>query len=473
MPCNKPRDATRCPYAVGRRNFLMTMGASALAVETGLLEFASSLFAAETRPAGRPVVKVVFIRPEKPFIVSWPGGNCDTNAQQALFTKTLRDAAEELDVQLEVRDQPMMEKGEVAAYVDALKQSPPDGLIVGAMCLSGWDPVNQIVNDRGDVPSIIYSHVSGFTAHLQCGRNAPRTFMGATQDVGWLSFALRMLSAIWQMKNTRILVVAGAGSNEQTFGQVGTTFHWIPKARFQEEFAKVRTSKEVRAIAKYYRRNAKKIVEPSDSDVLEAAKNYVACRRLMEAEQCQGIAIDCLGWENPVCVAFSRLLDEGIVAACECDLDAAASMLLTHLLFERPGFIQDPSPNTINNTLIGAHCTSPTRLEGFDKPYRAPFLLRNYHTRTGVSPQVLWPIGEDVTIMKFEGPDRIILGTGRVVSNIAQPPSGCCRTAVEISLDGVEDSRDAKGFHQLFICGDLERQFKAYCKLAGINVVHV
>ena len=34
---------------------------------------------------------------------------------------------------------------------------------------------------------------------------------------------------------------------------------------------------------------------------------------------------------------------------------------------------------TINNTLIRAHCTSPTRLEGCDQPYRAPYLIRDYH----------------------------------------------------------------------------------------------
>jgi len=75
--------------------------------------------------------------------------------------------------------------------------------------------------------------------------------------------------------------------------------------------------------------------------------------------------------------------------------------------------------------------------------------------------------------MKFQGPESIILGTGRVAANIPQPPAGCCRTAVEIELDDVPDSGDTKGFHQLFILGDPERQFKAYCRLAGIEVVHI
>ena len=239
----------------------------------------------------------------------------------------------------------------------------------------------------------------------------------------WLAFAVRMLNAMWRMKHTRILVL-GKGNKDATVPGIGTVFHPIPKARFGEEFKKVAATDEVRAIADFYEKNAKQIVEPTKADIIEAAKNYVVIRRLMAAEGCQGISIACLGWKNPVCLSFSKLLDEGIVAGCEADYNAALSMLLTQLLFERSGFIQDPSPNTVNNTFIGAHCTSPTKLEGFDKPYRAPYLLRSYHTRTGVSPQVLWPVGKDVTVMQFSGPGAMILGSGRVVSNIPQPPSG-------------------------------------------------
>ena len=469
MPAEGTPARSHCPLRVNRRRFLGTLGAAAAATQLDLLAFASSLFGEEPKPAGNPVVRVVFVRPAQTPVVSWPGGNCDVNAQQALFTKTLTDAAATLGVQLQVQAAPIDKPEEVSACLDGLKASPPDGLIVCAMELFRWEPVNQIVQNRGDVPTIVYSNLSGFTDHLQCGRNLPKTFLGATQDVGWLATALRMLATIWRMKHTRLLLVAGRGG-DKTVETLGTTFHGIPKSRFQEEFKKVEETDEVRAMADFYAKNAKEIVEPTKADILGAAKNYVVIRRLMEAENCQGVSIDCLGWTNPVCLAYSRLLDEGIAAGCEADQGAALGMLLTTLLCNRPGFIQDPSPNTVNNTLIGAHCTSPTRLEGFDNPYRAPYLLRSYHTRTGCSPQVLWPEGKDATIMTFAGTAAMAVGTGRVRSNIPQPPSGCCRTSVEIELDGVADTRDVKGFHQLFILGNQGRLFKAYGQLAGIRV---
>ena len=172
-------------------------------------------------------------------------------------------------------------------------------------------------------------------------------------------------------------------------------------------------------------------------------------------------------------MAWTKLNDEGNVGCCECDWNAAISLRLCSLLTGRPGFMQDPAPNTINGTLMGAHCSAPTKLRGFDQPGE-PLILRSHsESEMGVSPQVIWPIGEEVTVMKFDGPSKMILGTGKVVTNIDTPPCGGCRTSVEITLDGVEDPRDSKGFHQLFVLGRHERLVQAYCQLSGIEVVHV
>lgn len=325
--------------------------------------------------------------------------------------------------------------------------------------------------------------------HLSAIRNIDGVFAGATHDMNWLAFGLRMLNAIWQMKNTRICIVQDNKTEDRQVDGIGTTLHYIPGKRFPEEFKKVETTDEVRAIVDYYTKKAKKIVEPTRQDILNAAKNYVVCRRIMAAENCHGYSMDCL---HPVsrreiacspCLAYLRLRDEGIVGACEADWNAAISSRLTHLLFERPGFMQDPAPNTAKNTLMGAHCTCPTKLDGFDKPSE-PFILRSHsETNIGVSPQVLWRIGQKITIMKFESrlsqPSKessvpsMLLGTGRVLHNIDTPPSGGCRTSLEVELDDVPDVLDTKGFHQLFIYGDLEIPFKAYCKLAGIKVIHI
>ena len=469
-PCS---GCTACGPKIGRRGFLQVVGASALALQMDALDFASSLFGAQAPPGGRPVIHVAFVRPQQTPIVSWPGGQTDVAAQQALFAQTLSEAAAKLDVQLQARTEPLENREQIDQYLTQFQQAPADGLLVCAMELGQWADILHLAQNRGDVPLVIYSNMTSFTGHMLPTRQVPGTYVGATPDVSWLAFGLRMLGTIWRMKHTRLVILAGTETREVVVPRLGTTLRYLPAARFDEELAQVAATDEVRAMADAYAQAAQEIVEPQAAEILDAAKNYVVCKRIMEAEQCQGLAFACLGRSNPVCMAFSRLLDEGVVAGCEADVNAALSMLLTQLLFGRSGFIQDPSANTVSNTLIGAHCTSPTKLEGFAQPYRAPYKLRCYHTGTGASMQVLWPEGREVTVMQFAGPDQMILGSGRVVSNIAQPPSGCCRTAVEITVEGVADTDACKGFHQLFVLGSLERAYRAYCQLAGVEVVHI
>jgi hypothetical protein len=67
----------------------------------------------------------------------------------------------------------------------------------------------------------------------------------------------------------------------------------------------------------------------------------------------------------------------------------------------------------------------------------------------------------------------MILGTGRVASNVDTTFWGGCRTSVELEMEHVADSRDAKGFHQVFLYGKHDRQVRAFCQLAGIKVVPI
>ncbi len=476
------KQVSRCPLTLNRRRFLKGLGASAVAMQMGLLEFASSVMGAAPKTAGKCRIMGAFIHPDvEKYWLGWPGTAYDIKGHQELYTKTIVTAAERLGVTLDLSQKPLFDAGSVNAYLEKVAQTKPDGVLLTCMALHppGWRAVNQFLDKRGPVPTVVFSPMgTSFTGHLQHSRNSKNAFVGATQDVEWLATAVRMLKTVWEMKHTRICIVRGNKTEDKPLDVIGTTLHYIPGKRFPDEFKKVEASDEVRAMADYYTKQAKKIVEPSKDDILTAAKNYIVCRRLMEAEKCHGFSMDCLGpigrrEIKPPCLAFMRLRDEGIVGACEADPNASISSRLTHLLLERPGFMQDPAPNTVNNTLMAAHCTCGAHLDGFDKPHE-PFILRSHsESDLGVAVQVLWRVGQKITLMKFTGPQKIILGTGRVLRNIDTPPSGGCRTSLECEVDGVADSRDIKGFHQLLIYGDHEDEFKAYCQLSGIEVVHI
>jgi hypothetical protein len=496
---------SRCPL-VSRRCFLKTTGVTAVATHLGLFEKMSEVFGSPDSTGGKPKVRVAFMRPDvDKYWLGWPGASYDIKAREKQYSDILTTASQECGVHLSFEDRPVYGTDRVTAFLNSLKQNPPDGIIlVITNChhtdeqgrilkeVDTWGHTTNICKNRGVIPTIVFSPMgTSFTGHLNMTRDIPNVFTAATQDINWLSYGIRMLRTIYDMKQSRICIIRGDKAEDITVKQFGTTLHYIPKESFADTFNKTEINHEMRQIAEYYTREAKMIIEPSPEDILISAKNYVVIRHIMEQEKCNGFSMDCMSpigvhRMKPPCVAMSRLQDEGFVGACEADWCAAISQRLTNLLFGLPGFIQDPAPNTVNNTLIGAHCTSPTKLNGVDQPHET-FIIRNHsESAMGAAFQVIWKPGQRVTVMKITELDNIyptsemyfsgrpytdlgvIVGTGTVVDNIDTPPAGGCRTSVEIAMDNCKDVRDIKGFHQLFIYGDLSQQFKEYCELAGI-----
>ena len=495
----------RCPL-MNRRCFLKSVGITAAATHMGLFEKMSEVFGSPDSGAGKPKVRVAFMRPDvDKYWLGWPGASYDIKAREKQYSDILTKASQECGVDLSFETRPICGSDREKAFLSNLKQNPPDGIIlVTTNChhtdehgkiikeIDVWHDTTDICRNRGTIPTIVFSPMgTSFTNHLNMTRGIPNVFTAATQDLNWLSYGIRMLRTIYDMKQSRICIIRGDKTEDITVNQFGTTLHYIPKESFANTFNKTEITDEMRQIAEYYTREAKMIVEPSQEDILIAAKNYMVIRRIMEQEKCNGFSMDCMSpigihRMKPPCVAMSRLQDEGMVGACEADWCAAISQRLTNLLFGLPGFIQDPAPKTVNNTLIGAHCTSPTKLNGVNNPHETFNIRSHSESAMGAAFQVIWKPGQRVTVMKItELADMypfseqyfsprpysdlgVIVGTGTVVDNIDTPPAGGCRTSVEIAMDNCEDVRDIKGFHQLFIYGDLLRQFKAYCELAGI-----
>ncbi len=472
-----------CCTSIDRRDFMTmtTVGLSAIAAQSGLFGLTSAWAADTSATDAKPRIRAVFMRPKEARTWGWPGIAFDLNEQQAQFTKIMTDAAEKLGVALEVGPDPITDMAAVDKLLAECKQSPPDGMIVTVLQLNhDWSQAYKFVAERGDIPAILFSPMgTSFVFHLQELRKAKKCFTASTQDFGWLATGMRLLRTIWDMKTTRLCVINGAKTEDKRLDVIGTTLHYLPLNRWTDEWAKQEATGEVMALADEFTRTAKKIIEPKPQDVVNAAKTYFVAKRIMAAENCQGISFNCLDLIHklkipcPPCMGYLKLRDEGVAAFCECDWNAGISMQLCARLCGRPGFQQDPVAETISGSLIGAHCTSASRLHGFDQPAE-PLILRSHsESDLGVSPQVIFPVGEPVTVMKFDGPDKMILGTGQIVANIDTPPCGGCRTSVELKMDNVSDSRDCKGFHQLFIVGKYDRLLRAYCDLAGIEVVPI
>ena len=149
--------------------------------------------------------------------------------------------------------------------------------------------------ERGDIPTIVFSPMgTSFTGHLQETRKAKKCFTASTQDHGWLATGVKMLRTIWDMKTTRLCIINGDKTEDQRLDVIGTTLHHVPLDRWTDELAKQEATAEVKALADEFTKTAKKIVEPKPQDVINAAKTYFVAKRIMAAENCQGISLNCL-----------------------------------------------------------------------------------------------------------------------------------------------------------------------------------
>jgi len=481
-----PHHACSC-CSLSRRSFLGAAAACTAALTTGC----TSLESLHTTPKKNEVIELASFRPRPkvrvmsvvarqptPYWLGWPGTAYPVEQERARYTRVIGEAGARVGVEIAQEIEPLEDKEAVAAFVKKVQAEKPDAVLVTLQHLtSGWTAATEIA--KAGVPIIVFSPVgTAFTAHVNRLAFEPGAHVISSLDTSAIEQALRMVRAKKQLEATRMLVVRGNERKEDKFGLV--SLQYVPRATYEEMFSQTPVSEEAEWVAHRRFREARKVIEPTKEDGLNAARSYIAAKQLLKNEGCNAITTDCLGMvtqkkvPTPPCLAASIFQDAGVSYGCEAAIGPAVSLMLTSYLFDKPGFMNDPVPETVKNTLIAAHCVSGTRIYGLDRQKEhAPYILRSHsESELGVSPQVLWPVGQPVTLVQFFRGDALYLDTGTVVSNLNTPPAGGCRTSVEIKMDNVENSADVLGFHQVVFLGNHRRQVEAFCQMYGINVVN-
>lgn len=431
----------------------------------------------------KPVIRVGFSRAKDEYYMGWPGAAYDTKASQALYTQTLEKAASRLGVVLDIEHEPLRNNEYAGEFLQKTLSAGADGALLVVMNLNdGWPMVEHFVKGRGKLPVVIFSPLgTQFTTFLQPYRETPNCFLGSTEDIEWLDSALHLLKVVWQMDQTRIAAIWKTEERTEKLEPLGTTLVHMPLERFSDAYDATEGAEEAEAIARQYIENARDVVEPSRAEILEAARTYLANRRIMDESGCHAVTMDCLGLVTikrtpPPCMAYMQLLNERTCGCCERDINAALSLMLSSYLFNKPAFLHNPTPNTVRNNYGGAHCTAPTLMDGFDGA-GAQYILRNHHESDwGVAPQVLLRENQPATVMKFISPERLMAATGTILYNIDTRPDdgiGGCRTSFQMTMDDVADVRDIRGHHNVLVYGKYLNELRAWGQLAGVKVEHI
>lgn len=194
---------------------------------------------------------------------------------------------------------------------------------------------------------------------------------------------------------------------------------------------------EVRRELESWRRDFGEVVEPTEEHLMDAARVYLALRKLCEVEDANAVAVNCGRFteERPVvpCLAFARLIDEGIMCACEGDITAMLSSLMLHAASggavlmgnfgSRPGRFQAREGEvTIEHDVLPLSMAS------------TKFTVRDYHGRRFGVTGYAEVSREPMTLLNMDSSlERISVIEGRVKGS---EDGGHCRVIIHMEVDG-------------------------------------
>jgi len=482
-----------CNHNLSRRQFIR--GSAAVMAGSFLLQ--SGSFAAEpmiTRnpiracgPASKciPKIKAAFVRRKEDYGMRWPGAVYDGRAAQKMYSDKMMSTAKELGATFDLRSLPIYSLAEAESWIAAAERENVDGLMLVMMDRQdhSWPSAQKVA--KSSVPSIIYSPLgTSFTTNTIHLAETPGCVVYSTNNFSQAAYGMKMLCAAAKMRKARCVVIKGRSRSKSVLADTGIKMQVIPANTFIKYYNQTDDNKDILAMADDYLRRARRITGATKQDVINGVKSYYVAGRILEDEQADAITMDCLGALGKIkvslpCIAWSRMNDDGIPAACEADYGAVASHIITQYLFDRPGFQQDPVADTADDSIIGAHCSCPTKLNGFSSAPE-PFDLMHHHGNRDAVPRTLWLKGQRVTSIdllpgKGDGssekdkPSQVLISAGTVLENMDVPPSGGCVVSVKVKFDGSQEVLSFPGFHQIFFYGDYKHRMKDFCRLCKFD----
>jgi hypothetical protein len=475
-----------CHSRCSRRQFVCTLAASGL-----LPKFSFGAGTSEDQPVKpcgpaasyQPRIHAAFVRRRGEYGMLWPGAIYDGDQARRDYGLALQASVKQLGLQLSMRLEPIYSLAEGEAWLGEAQSQKPDGLLLLLLDRQqhAW-PTAYKAADTG-IPTVVFSPVgTSFTTNTESLAQRQGVFIASTSDFAQAHFGLKMLRARALLREMRFVVLQGNERKDSRVPHFGTHLRHVPAQEFLTEYNRLAVNAAIERMADSYLREARTVRGATRQDVVAGVRSYLVASRFLQREGGDGITMDCLGALGQTkvslpCIAWSRMLDDGIPAACEADIGAALTHALVQWLFDRPGFQQDPVAETQRDCLIGAHCSCATRLNGFDQAPE-PFDIVHHHGNRDAVPRTQWRVGQRITIADVIPPNeradqeparaRMVIGTGTVVENVSVPPAGGCVVSVMVRMDGQPDLLAYPGFHQLFFYGDFRKELLAYCRLDGI-----
>lgn len=385
-----------------------------------------------------------------------------------------------------------------ADLVEKLKGTPFDAILVIHLAFGNAEPFSLFA--QTGKPVAIYSqpfsgHDWMYVPRLQ--KQGLRLIMAPSRDLSEIDRMVALLRLPARMRQSKIILLGNPGCAAGTeaardFQRVRAVLGTEVIQITPSEFIKIHQSIDVKAAEKEAQETwisqAKAIVEPTTAEIVKSCQTYLAMKQVMIEHGAQAITVKCLGG-IPIqtlgypCLGFSKLLDEGVVGACEADMDSTLTMLMFQYAFGLPGFITDPLIDLARNAVIHAHCVAPTRMRGPNSA-RLPFSIRTHRDdNLGASLEVFMnqDVGQKVTWAKIANLDTLLVATGKIIEVCDFDDRGC-RTQVVTQVDDARQMFERWGggvlpddmmtlLHRVLFYGDHLNSTKDLAHLFGLKVL--
>jgi hypothetical protein len=284
---------------------------------------------------------------------------------------------------------------------------------------------------------------------------------------------------IARLKASKILLVLDQESGNQE-SVMGIPVVKIPFAELNDAWAAA-DKDQVRAIVDRWQ-NTAAVIEGVESETLhKSAAMYLAKKAVMRKYAANAITVNCLGGfygghiHAYPCLGFHELCNEGLVGACEGDVNSTATMVLENVMTGgRPGYISDPVMDSSKRQIIYAHCVAPNRAFGPQGPVNPFQILTHSEDRKGASVRSILPVGYLTTTMELsQARKEILFHQAKIVAN--DPDDRACRTKIAAEPIGDFDKLftmwDKWSWHRVTCYGDLKEPVFALADKLGWKVV--
>ena len=305
----------------------------------------------------------------------------------------------------------------------------------------------------------------------------------ASTDYNDIARLARTLVVNAKLAQTTVLVVKNDVENEIESAaekRFGVKFINKTAADLMEVFDGI-GEEEAFATAEKWIGEAVKTIEPSQADIIESAKIYLAIKKMMKETGADAVTIACLELSyNDVygksrhmypCLSHFQMADDGELGVCEADIDSTISSLLTLYLTGKHGFVSDSVVDTSSDEIIYAHCVACRKVFGISSPKICDYYIRSHaEDQLGASVQVIFPVGEKLTTINMSNSDNWACIHSSVSVGNAGGDAGCRSKLVASCNARALLENWMPIWHRVTVFGDYRQDFINFFRLKGLDI---